>query len=178
MGTENKVTADASMEQLMKEIKEVTKKQKSASRVDEIRVMKTMLNDKNFSVSIYDKNKGYIGQRSPREEAVKFVANVSAAVTGLDSKSAQGLAENYEFTKKDAIFLIENSRDFTQTYLQTGRKMPIVQGIDSEASIFCKPVQSKEKTVPAKDGEGTKTTTVPSYTKVVCRSKSPKYNQK
>lgn len=164
------------MNDLMAEIRETTKKQKSASRVDEIRVMKTMINDPDFSVSIYDRNKGLIGSRCPREEAVKFVASTASAITGLDTKSAEELANNYEFTKKDAIFLIENGRDFNQTYLATGRKLPIVQGADSEAAIFYRPVASKEKTVPNTTSTGSKTTTVPAYNKVICRSKCPKYN--
>ena len=164
-----------SMETLMGEIKEITKKQKSASRVDEIRVMRTMLNDPEFSVSVYDKNKGLIGTRCPREEAVKFSANVSAAITGLDNKSALELANNYEFTKKDAIFLLDNSRDFMQTYLSTGRKLPIVQAADSEAAILYREVESKEKNIPSSDGTK-QTTTVPAFHKVICRSKSPKYN--
>lgn len=164
------------MNDLMAEIRETTKKQKSASRVDEIRVMRTMLNDPDFSVSIYDKNKGLIGSRCPREEAVKFIAGISSTITGLDSKSTEELANNYEFTKKDAIFLIENGRDFNQTYLSTGRKLPIVQGSDSEAAIFYRPVASKEKTVPNNSTGEKNTTTVPAYNKVICRSKCPKYN--
>lgn len=161
-----------SMESLMSEIREITKKQKSSSRVDEVRVMRTMLNDPNFSVSIYDKNKGYIGKRCPREEACKFAANLSSAITGLDNKSATELANNYEFTKKDAIFLIENGRDFQQTYLSTGRKLPIVQSETSEAAIFLRHIDEKEKTVP--NGKGS--TKVSAFDKVICKSKSPKYN--
>lgn len=163
------------MEELMAEIREITQKQKSSSRVDEIRVMRTMLNDPSFSVSVYDKNKGYIGTRCPREEAVKFAANLSSGITGLDTKSATALAENYEFSKRDAIFLIENGRDFMKTYLSTGRKLPIIQDTNAEASIFYRPTASKEKVVPTSDG-GKQTTAVPGYNKVVCRSKSPKYN--
>lgn len=163
------------MESLLSEIKEITKKQKAASRVDEIRVMRTMLNDPDFSISVYDRNKGLIGTRCPREEAVKFSANISSAITGLDTKSATELANNYEFTKKDAIFLIENSRDFTQTYLSTGRKLPIVQSEDSEASLLYRHVDAKEKNIPSSDGTK-QTTMVPAYNKVVCKSKSPKYN--
>lgn len=168
---EEKVT----MESLMAEIKETTKKQKSASRVDEIRVMRTMLNDPDFSISIYDRNKGYIGKRCPREEAVKFSANISSAITGLDMKSAMELANNYEFTKRDANFLLENNRDFTQTYLATGRKLPIVQSEDSEASILYRNVDAKEKCIPSSDGSK-QTTMVPAFKKVICKSKSPKYN--
>ena len=162
------------MAELMEEIRLATQKQCSSSRVDEIRVMRTMLNDGSFSVSIYDKNKGYIGQRCPREEAVKFVGNTSAAITGLETKSAMDLAENYEFTKRDAVFLIENARDFTKTYLATGRKLPPVQAENAEASLLYKSVSSKEKVVPTADG-GKQTTIVPAHNKVVCRSKPPKY---
>ncbi len=164
------------MNDLMNEIREITKKQKAASRVDEIRVMRTMINDPNFSISVYDKNKGLIGSRCPREEAVKFAAGISSAITGLDNKSATELANNYEFSKKDASFLVENSKDFMQTYLQTGRKLPIIQGVDSEASIFYRPIEAKEKIVP--NGNEKKSTLVPSYNKVICRSKCPKYVSK
>ena len=163
---------EQTMKELMKEIKEVTKKQKSASKVDEIRVMRTMLNDPDFTVSVFDKNKGLIGTRCPREEAVKFASSICTSITGIDSKSANELAANYEFTKKDAIFMIENSRDFTSTYLETGRKYCLVQDKDMQASIFTKPIDSKEKQIPGTD----KSITVPSYTKLICRSKNPKYN--
>ena len=161
-----------SMKELMEEIRETTKKQKSSSRVDEIRVMRTMLNDPDFSVSIYDKNKGYVGKRCPREEACKFITNVASTITGLDMKSTGELANNYEFTKKDAIFLIENGRDFNQTYLSTGRKLPIIQSETSEAAIFIRHIDEKEKNVP--NGKGV--TIVSSFDKVICRSKSAKYN--
>jgi hypothetical protein len=163
---------ELTMNELMGEIKEATQKQKSASRVDEIRVMKTMLNDPDFTISIYDKNKGLIGQKCPHEDAVKFLTGTTAAITGLDTKSASELVSKYEFTKKDAIFMVENCRDFIQTYLSTGRKLPIAQTEDSEASLFYRAVPSKEKIVPGAQ----KTTTVPSYNKVICKSRSPKYH--
>lgn len=174
--SEKNTTEVTTMNDLMDEIRETTKKQKSASRVDEIRVMRTMLNDPNFSVSIYDRNKGLIGQRCPREEAVKFVSGITSTITGLDSNSTTELVNNYEFSKKDAIFLIENGRDFNQTYLSTGRKLPIVQGADSEAAIFFRPIESKEKNIPNNVGSEPKTATVPAYNKVICRSKNPKYH--
>ena len=136
--------------------------------------MRTMLNDPEFSISIYDKNKGYIGTRCPREEAVKFVTNVASSITGLDTKSTAELADSYEFTKRDATFLIENSRDFTTTYLSTGRKLPIVQSETTEASILIRHVDQREKSVPNAGTNGI--TKVPAFDKVICRSKSPKYN--
>lgn len=167
---------EQTMKELMAEIQEVTKKQKSCNKIDEIRVMRAMLNDPTFEVSVYDKNKGLLGTRCPREEAVKFVSNVCNAVTGIDSKSAEELANNYEFTKKDAIFLLDNSRDFTQTYLTTGRKLPLVQSETSQAEIFIKHIDEKEKSIPS--GDGTKQITkVPGFDKIIAKSKNPKYHK-
>ena len=72
------------MDELMKEIKEITKNQHSSSKVDEIRVMRAMLNDPDFTVSVYDKNKGYIGTRCPREEALN-VYSISIFISSLSA---------------------------------------------------------------------------------------------
>lgn len=158
------------MEELMKEIHEATKKQRSANKTDEVNVMRTMLNDADFSVAVYDRSKGYIGQRSPREESRKFIANITSSLTGIEYKNATELANEYEFSKKDASFLIENGKDFISTYLTTGRKLPLIQTEDSEAALLLRHIDSKEKQVP--DGS---TTVIPEFNKVVCKSKCPKY---
>ena len=170
------------MKELMNEIKEVTKKQKAASRVDEIRVMRGMLNDPDYSVSVFDRSKGYIGSRCPRDEAVAFIGSVSSAITGLDSKSAAEIAKDNEFTKKDAIFLIDNAKDFIDTYLETGRKLPIVQNEATQAALIKRHVDSKEKKVSSvlmgnssSNKVESGTVTIPAFDKVVCKSNCPKY---
>lgn len=162
-----------SMTQLMDQIKEVTKKQKSQNVSDELKIQKCMLNDPDFKVGVYDKRKGLVGERCPREEAVNFIAEVSSSITGLDKSSALSYAKEYEFTKKDAQFFLNMNRDFTTTYLKTGRKLGLVQSEDCEASLLYRPTASREKIVPGKDG--TKVTTVPGYTKLISKSKAPKY---
>ena len=72
------------LEQLVRDIKKSTD-QISINKGDEVRVMKSMLNDRDFTIGVYDKTNGYIGQRSPHQEAVKFVKNVVAGATGLDN---------------------------------------------------------------------------------------------
>ena len=163
------------MSELMDQIQQVTKKQKSQSIVDEVRVMRSMLNDKNFKVDIYDKHKGKVGERCPRSEAVTFLGEATANMTGLDKRTSLQLAENYEFSRKDAIFFINNSKDFLSNYLKTGRKINIVQTEDCEASLLMKPVASKEKLVPNGPNGDRKKTTIPSYNKVVSKSKAPNY---
>lgn len=68
------------------------------------------------------------------------------------------------------------NKDFTETYLLTGRKLNIVQTEDSEASIFYRPVEAREKIVPGKNGS--KPTVISGYQKVIVRSKAPKYMKK
>lgn len=161
------------MTELMDQIQQITIKQKSQSISDELRVQQMLLNDPNYEVGIYDRNKGRIGSRNVHTEAVNFIADVSSAITGLERKAAQDCAEKYHFTKKDANFFRNMSRDFIQTYLQTGRKLNIVQAEDSESSIFYRSVEAREKVVPGH--EGNKTTVVPGFQKVISRSKAPKY---
>ena len=164
---------EESMNDVMKQIIESSKKQRSQNRNDEIRVQRAMLNDPNFKVGIYDKKEGLIGERCPREEAVQFIADVSSAITGLDKPTTSKLANDYEFSKKDAQFFINMNKDFISTYLKTGRKYGLVQNEDCEASILYRPTSSREKIIPAKDGF--KTTVLPSYTKLISKSKAPKY---
>ena len=99
--------AKSELENLIEEIKKSTK-QVSINKVDEVRVMKSMLNDNQFRIGIYDKNTGYIGDHCPAEEATMFVKNVIQGATGLDSRDSMHLAEQYEFTNKDAQFMISN----------------------------------------------------------------------
>ena len=164
------------LEELIAEIKESTT-QVAINRIDENRVMRSMLNDPEFSIAVYDK-KGYIGQRCPRKEAVNFTKNIITATTGLDSKDSLHLAENYEFTNRDANYLIGNMRDFLYVYTSTGRKINIMQSAATEAAIFTKEIPASKKSVPDKDNPGkTKQITTSPYIKVVSTSKCPKYNQ-
>lgn len=167
--------AKSELEQLVSEIKKNTT-QIAINRVDEVKVMKSMLNDKNFSIGVYDKNLGYIGQKSPHDEAVRFVKGIVAGATGLDNKDAQVLAEGYQFNNKDANFLLSNMRDFLFVYTGTGRKINVMQSADTEASLYIREIESTKKQVPDKDNPGkTKEVTTSPYTKLVSVSKCPKY---
>lgn len=164
------------LESLISEIKKSTK-QISINKVDEVKVMKAMLNDKDFTIGVYDRAQGYVGQKSPHDDAVKFVKNVVQSATGLDSKDAQHLADNYEFSNKDANFLLSNMRDFLYVYTKTGRKINIMQTADTEASLFIKEIGASEKKIPDKDNPGkTKNIITTPYTKLISSSKSPRYN--
>ena len=139
--------------------------------------MTTMLNDKDFSVGVYDKKLGYIGQKCPHDEAVKFVGDIVQRTTGLDKADSIHLAENLEFTKKDANFLLSNMKDFVTVYMDTGRKFNIVQSAVTEANLYTKEMSASSKTIPNKDKPGdSKTITTSPYIKLVSQSKCPRYN--
>ena len=159
---------------LIDEIKSNTK-QISVNKIDEVKVMKSMLNDKNFRLGIYDKNEGYIGEHCPAEEATIFVKNIIQGATGLDARDSMHLAESYEFTKKDATFMLSNMRDFIDIYMQSGRKLNIIQNQTTEANIYTREMGSTTKIVPDKEtGKPKKISTVP-FTKLVSISRCPKY---
>ena len=165
------------LEQLISTIKKNTT-QKAINKSDEVQVMKCMLNDKNFSLAIYDKNLGYIGEKSPHNEAVKFVKNIIMGSTGLDGKDSLHLAENYEFVNRDAAFLIDNFKDFINVYSETGRKINIIQNKTTEGYIYTEPVDSKVKLVPDKKNSGDMKKIVTSpFTKLISESKCPIYNK-
>lgn len=166
------------LEKMVKQIKSETK-QIAINKVDEVNIMRTMLNDKNFSIGVYDKNSGYVGQRCPHDEAVLFVKNVINGATGLDTKDSKVLAEGYEFTKKDANFLLTNMRDFISVYMTTGRKINIMQNAQTEASLYTKEMPEGEKCIPDKEhpGKSKRITTAP-YVKLVSSTRAPKYTDK
>ena len=168
--------AKSELEKLIIDIKKSTN-QIAINKVDEVRVMKTMLNDPEFTIGVYDKTQGYIGQKNPHDEAVKFVKNIISGATGLDNKDSLHLAENYEFTKKDANFLLSNMRDFLYVYTETGRKINIMQSASTEACLYTKDISSTKKSIPDKDHPGkTKEVITSPYTKLVSITKCPKYN--
>lgn len=169
------------MEQLKDVISEIKDNvsQKSINKVDEIKVMKAMLNDPDFSLTVYDKNLGAIGERCPHSEAIQFITNVISTATGLDRKSTRLLADKYEFTKRDSSFLLDNMRDFLRVYTDTGRKINIMQTESTEACLFTCDVPSGMKSVPDRDNPGkNKQVKTNPYTKLVSSTKCPKYNKK
>ena len=168
--------AKSELELIIDEIKSNTK-QVSINKVDEVRVMKSMLNDKDFKLSVYDKSRGYIGQKCPHDSAVEFIKGIIQTATGLDSKDSRHLADNYEFTKTDAVFLLDNAKDFLGIYLGTGRKINVVQTDVAESNLYARPIPESTKSIPDKDGNVKKIHTN-AYTKIVSVSKCPKYNNK
>lgn len=136
--------------ELIAEINE-TRTQTSASARDEQRVMRAMLNDPDFVVDVYSKT-GVIGQYCPYEDARSMIANVIKGATKITTKEAEHLAENYEFTKSDANTFVNISKEFINTYVETGRKLPLGGRERSNIALSKKVKEERSNNFPKKVG--------------------------
>lgn len=124
------------VKELIEEINN-SRTQISSSVKDEVRVMKAMLNDPTFKVDIWSAN-GINGQYCPYEDARSLIANVIKDTTKISNSEAIDLANNYQFGNKEASIMIGLSKEFVNTYLQTGRKLPLGGREKSNISIAYK----------------------------------------
>jgi len=135
---------------LVKEIREGLS-QTSSSQKDEVRVMRTMLNDRDYKVDVYGKD-GVSGQYCPAEDARIIAASIISSAAKIPAAEAAKLAENYEFSKNEATLMIDVSKEFVNTFLQTGRKFPLGGREKSNVSLAIKDVESTTRTYPKKVG--------------------------
>lgn len=135
---------------LVKEIK-TNLSQVNSSQKDEVRVMRAMLNDPNYKVGVYGKN-GLEGEFCPREEAVGIVTSILHNAASMPNAEAEVIAKGYEFSKNEANAMVNINKEFINTYLQTGRKLPLGGREMSDISISGKEVKASTKSYPAKMG--------------------------
>lgn len=125
----------------------------SSSKKDEITVMQAMMNDTNYSVDVYSKG-GKTDEYYPSRELRKVVSNVVAATTHIPVKEATELVNAYEFTRADAAAMVNMSKEFTVTYLQTGRKLPLGGRKTSNIELMWKNIEDRTTEIPIKSENG------------------------
>ena len=170
-----------SVEKMVKEIRD-NLSQVSSSQKDEVMVMQAMLNDPTYKVGVYKKN-GLDHTYCPAEEAREMVGRIIASTTKVGSQEAKVLGENYQFTKADASAMIGISKEFVNTYLQTGRKLPMGGRENSDSSLELKTVEAKKSGFPKKMGVGAdgkpiykiEQTEVPAHTGIKSSSPCPSW---
>lgn len=168
------VSTSTETDKLIAHIVETTS-QVAVSKTDEIAVMQSMLNDKDFEIGIFDRTKGFVGTRSPRATAISIVNDALCAVTGMGQKEAEELTRDYQFSKRDASRQISLAKDFVSTYVQCGRKMVLVSDPRGEASVNLRYIEAHEKTIPDADNPGeTKVVQTQSRIKLVTSNKIKK----
>ena len=127
------------------------KTQSGASAKDELTVMRAMLNDKDYVVDIYSKN-GKEGEYRPRESAEAIATNILKGAAKITGAEAAELAAGYEFTKSDAEEAIKLSKEFINTYAQTGRKINLGGREKSNVSLKLKHKEASTTSFPKRVG--------------------------
>lgn len=126
--------------------------QKSSSQKDEVRVMQAMLNDKNYEVDVYGKE-GKTGETySPSKDARNMITSIITSTTKISKDEASVLAEDHEFSKQEATSMVQVSKEFVNTYLDTGRKISFGGREKSNISIIGKDVKDSVSRYPKKVG--------------------------
>lgn len=135
---------------LVKEIKD-NLSQVSSSNKDEIRVMQAMLNDKEYEVGIYT-NAGLKETYNPAKDFRAMLSGIVSNTTKISKDESAALVDTYEVTKSDASTMVNVSKEFVNTYIATGRKLPFGGREKSNIAISGKEVQETIKTYPMKVG--------------------------
>lgn len=136
--------------------------QRSASRKDEITVMRAMINDPEFSVEVYDKT-GKVGEYYPSREIRKMISNVVSTTVKIPVKEAAELVNDYEFTKSDAAAVVGITKEFVNTYLQTGRKLPLGGRKTSNVELMWKEIADRTAGIPNKGSNERSETFIPAH---------------
>ena len=139
---------------MVNEIIEEIKKnlsQESSSTKDEERVMQAMLNDKEYKVGVYT-SAGKVDEYCPSEDARKMSASIIQSTTKISSAEAEKLADEHTFSKAEAKSMIGISKEFINTYTQTGRKLPLGGRATSNVKLIIKHEEEKTKRYPKKVG--------------------------
>lgn len=125
--------------------------QVSSSRKDEVRIMQTMLSDDKYIVSIYGKD-GVEGTYSPASDFRTMCASIISNAAKVPMAEATQLMEGYSVRKGEATAMVNISKEFVNTYLQTGRKLPLGSREKSDVSLSLKKVEASTRLYPQKVG--------------------------
>lgn len=138
------------VQELVKEIKN-NLSQTSSSNKDEIRVMQAMLNDTSYEVGVYGNN-GLKETYNPANDFRGMLSSIVSNTTKISKEEASALVNAHEITKAEAATMINVSKEFVNTYLGTGRKLPFGGREKSNIAISGKDMKQTNKTYPKKVG--------------------------
>lgn len=119
----------------------------TASKKDETRVMKAMLNDNTYSVDVYA-GTGKIGEFNPSKEMRAMCTSILSSAASIPLAEANSLMANYTFKKSEATNMVNISKEFVNTYLHSGRKLSLGGREKSNVSLSLKEIPAGERTYP------------------------------
>ena len=129
--------------ELLSEIQE-KHTQVSSSQKDEISIMQAMLNDTSYAVGVYS-TKGKIDTYCPAADFKAMQTNIVSSTTKISKDEARSLVADYQATKSDAAAMVNISKEFVNTYLESGRKLTLGGRADSNYALSAKNVPETKK---------------------------------
>ena len=156
-------------------------KQVSSSLNDEVRVMQSMLNDTSYEVGVYAKS-GKVGTYNPAQDFRTMQSRIVSSVTKMGKEETKKLVDEYEVTKADAATMVNISKEFVNTYLDSGRKLSLGGREKSNFALSVREIPTTEKTYQRRhdDGKGNITwepgkKTIPAHKGLKARSSCPSW---
>lgn len=146
MNTEGEITIKGLIEEISTGLNQV-----SSSKKDEVRVMQAMLSDTSYSVDIYGKD-GVECHYNPARDFQSMCASIISNAAKVPMAEATQLMEGYEVRKSEATSMVNLSKEFVNTFLQTGRKLPLGPREYSDVSLSLKKVEATTRLFPQKVG--------------------------
>lgn len=125
--------------------------QRSSSRKDEVRVMKAMLSDPTYEVDQYGKD-GVVGSYNPCKDFRSMCSSIISSTAKVPQTEATAMMENYEPKRSEAASMVDISKEFVNTFLHTGRKLPLGAREKSDVSLSLKEVAPSTRLYPQKVG--------------------------
>ena len=108
-----------------------------------------------------------------------MLGSIINEATGIQPKEARALANTFEFSKKESESMVNISKEYVNTYLHTGRKLPIGGREKSNVSLLLKEIKESEKKYPNSIGDTsdktTGTTIVPAHESIKVSAPCPSY---
>lgn len=124
----------------------------TTSQKNEVSVCNLMMNDIQYEVPIYS-GSGYQGVYNPAQSFRRAISSAMSNMTGIPRIETDRMVREYEFTPAEATEVLNFSKEFINTYLQTGRKLPLGGREKSNVSLKLKQINSGFVTYPVKIGE-------------------------
>ena len=157
-------------------------KQTSSSRKDETAIMQAMLSDPNYEVNIYGKD-GIEGTYNPTNDFRAMCASIISNAAKVPNAEAVQLMSDYSVRKSEAASMVNISKEFVNTFLQTGRKLPLGAREKSDVSLSIKKVDATTRMYPQKVGvndDGSDrysktTTTIPAHESIRVHAPCPSW---
>lgn len=128
-------------------------KQVSSSNKDEIAVMQAMLNSPDYEVGVYSKE-GKIGTYNPAIEFRGMCTNIISSAMKAPKAEVTEKMNAYQVSKSDAESMVNISKEYINTYLNTGRKIKLGGRETSDYGMSVKEVPASVKSYPKKDASG------------------------